>query len=145
MTFGPDPAGMFNLLQPIAVDETIWWVEAAGILIKVAAVVTALAVLMKVKPVRKVFTVCAHWLWNNPAVTMTVDGLRDLVRAEVAPVANQLRDVATDVSGLRRESLAQHEAVTDQLDDLTNTVDVNGKRLSQVEAALMNRWRHGER
>lgn len=105
----------------------------------------AVKVLLKVRPARKIMVAVAHWLINNPAVAMTQAGLREMIRNELTPLRVEVRDLASDVSGLRRESVAQYETVSDQLGDLQATVDGHGRRLERVETALMNGWRRGER
>lgn len=121
-----------------------WWAGLAGWCIKAAVLVGAITVLTRWPPTRRLIYAVCHWLWNFPLISMTVEGLRDLVRAEVEPLKDTAADLVVAVEDLRKENADQHSQVTSQISRLADTVEGHSGRLSAVEQALMNRWRRGE-
>jgi len=130
--------------RELEVTTAEWWVGLLEWVIKVSVVVAALTVLFRTPFIKPVLYRLFHWLWNFPLISMTIDGLRELVRDEVDPLKDQVSTIGADVCDLRTENAVQHAEVSDQIRRLTETVRDHSERLSAVELALMTRRRRSD-
>jgi len=139
-------------LRQLEVTTAEWWAGLAEWVIKGSVLVAAITLLFRTPIIRPVLYRFFHWLWNFPLISMTIEGLRDLVRDEIEPLKEQVAAVGADVADLRAENAEQHAEVTDQIRQLadtvsghTETVRGHSERLAAVELALMTRRRRDDR